>query len=73
MRLYHSSGELHFSFELYVIDYETDPAVDDLDIIFRCICIATDAVMEIHRLQEQERVLGEFKEEEKGTILRMAD
>ena len=32
-----------------------------------------DAVMEIHRLQEQERVLGEFEEEEKGTILKMAE
>ena len=32
-----------------------------------------DAVMEIHRLQEQERVLGEFQEEEKGTILKMAE
>ena len=32
-----------------------------------------DAVMEIQRLQEQERVLGEFEEEEKGTILKMAE
>lgn len=32
-----------------------------------------DAVMEVHRLQEQERVLGEFEEEEKGMILKMAE
>ena len=32
-----------------------------------------DSVLEINRLQEQERVLGEFKEEEKGTLLKMAE
>ena len=32
-----------------------------------------DAVQEVNRLQEQERLLGELKEEERGALLKFAE